>query len=397
MKALTRRKLESLAASVDYGVTASANTANVGPQFLRITDIQDDRVDWHTVPFCEATPAEEAAARLEVGDIVFARTGATTGKSYLLRSCPERAVFASYLIRVRPDRAHIEPRYLSWYFQTPEYWRQITSSTGGTAQPGVNASKLKELSVPTPALAEQRRIADMLDKADAVRRKRSETIALTEEILRSAFLEMFGDPLANPKGWPMASLGAVAGPIDYGVTASANASPVGPKFLRITDIQDNRVDWTNVPFCDCESATAERARLLPGDIVFARTGATTGKSYWVQSCPERAVFASYLIRVRPGPRVLPAYLAEFFQSAGYWAQVRSMAEGVAQPGVNASKLSALKVPVPPIAVQEGIASVASQVMRIRTRAEHAAMETDSLFRSLAQAAFPALGAHERTC
>ena len=74
-----RRTLESLAASVDYGVTASANAEDVGPQFLRITDIQDDRVDWDSVPYCEAKPAEEAAARLEVGDIVFARTGATTG------------------------------------------------------------------------------------------------------------------------------------------------------------------------------------------------------------------------------------------------------------------------------------------------------------------------------
>ena len=156
------------------------------------------------MPYCGVTPAEADGARLNPGDVVFARTGATTGKSYLLNECPKGAVFASYLIRVRPRLTDVDPRYLAWYFQTPDYWRQITSSASGTAQPGVNATKLKSLSVPTPPLPEQRRIAGILDKADAVRRRRKEAIALTEELLRAAFLELFGDPVANPRGWPEA-------------------------------------------------------------------------------------------------------------------------------------------------------------------------------------------------
>jgi type I restriction enzyme S subunit len=79
-----RRSLEDLAESVDYGVTASATAIPIGPKFLRITDIQDDRVDWATVPYCDVEPAEADGARLRPGDVVFARTGATTGKSYLL-------------------------------------------------------------------------------------------------------------------------------------------------------------------------------------------------------------------------------------------------------------------------------------------------------------------------
>src|SRR5690606_13733469 len=104
----------------------------------------------------------------------------TTGKSFLLRECPDRTVFASYLIRVRPDVGRVDPRYLAWFFQTPEYWRQITSSASGTAQPGVNTSKLKALEVPMlPPLAEQRRTTDILDKADAIHRKHREAITLT--------------------------------------------------------------------------------------------------------------------------------------------------------------------------------------------------------------------------
>ena len=84
------------------------------------------------------------------------------------------------------------------------------------------------------------------------------------------------------------------------MTASASSQPVGPKFLRITDIQDGLVDWDAVPWCECDGRSAADARLKAGDIVFARTGATTGKSFLIRECPINAVFASYLIRVRMG-------------------------------------------------------------------------------------------------
>lgn len=204
------KRLESLAERVDYGHTASANSSPVGPQFLRITDIQDDRVDWSTVPYCECEPEALSALELRPGDIVFARTGATTGKSFFLRACPSKAIFASYLIRVRTNLQLVEPAYLARFFQSPAYWTQISKTSVGTAQPGVNASKLRELLVPLPPLEEQRRIAAILDKADDIRRKRREAIALTEQLLRSTFLEMFGDPVSNPKRWPIKFLGELA-------------------------------------------------------------------------------------------------------------------------------------------------------------------------------------------
>jgi type I restriction enzyme, S subunit len=81
----TTSTLGEIAASVDYGLTASATELPTGPKFLRITDIQNDHVDWDHVPYCQATGVEESSNKLAPGDIVFARTGATTGKSFLLR------------------------------------------------------------------------------------------------------------------------------------------------------------------------------------------------------------------------------------------------------------------------------------------------------------------------
>lgn len=192
--------LNELATSIDYGLTASATDNPVGPKFLRITDIQNGKVNWNSVPFCKPSEKEQSRFMLAPGDIVFARTGATTGKSFLIDECPANSVFASYLIRVRPSE-RLNPRFLYHYFQTEDYWKQIASRSSGTAQPGVNASKLANLRIPLPPLAEQWRIAEVLDRADILRQKRRLAIPKLDALLRSVFLDMFGDPVTNPKGW----------------------------------------------------------------------------------------------------------------------------------------------------------------------------------------------------
>jgi type I restriction enzyme S subunit len=128
----------------------------------------------------------------------------------------------------------------------------------------------------------------------------------------------------------------------YGFTASAASAPVGPKFVRITDLQNAGVNWDTVPYCECKDP--ERYLLQPNDLLFARTGATTGKTHLVTECP-RAVFASYLIRLRPKPIALAEYLYSFFQSDSYWSQISESKEGSAQPNVNGRKLMSITVPL----------------------------------------------------
>ncbi len=117
----------------------------------------------------------------------------------------------------------------------------------------------------------------------------------------------------------------------YGFTASAVAEEVGPKFVRITDLQGGRIDWEMVPYCQCPEP--ENYLLKPNDLLFARTGATTGKTYLVSE-PPGAVFASYLIRTRPKTGISAGYLYSFFQSENYWSQIIDEKEGSAQPNVN---------------------------------------------------------------
>lgn len=123
-----------------------------------------------------------------------------------------------------------------------------------------------------------------------------------------------------PLDWKRVRVADIALAIQYGHTSSAVSQDYGPRFLRITDIQDGQVDWDTVPSCDIGPADVQKYLLADGDIVFARTGATTGKSFLISTCPQ-AVFASYLIRLRMGPQVLPRYVHAFFQSSDYWRQI----------------------------------------------------------------------------
>ena len=158
-----------------------------------------------------------------------------------------------------------------------------------------------------------------------------------------------------PEGWCWATVDELAPVIQYGHTASADPSKQdGPRFLRITDIQRGRVQWPDVPGCAASEAETEKYRLSEGDIVFARTGATTGKSYRISEHPD-AIFASYLIRVGLSDPVHSRYVSVFFQSSTYWAQIERGKRGIGQPNVNARVLAHITLPLPPLCEQVEIA------------------------------------------
>ena len=155
--------VEQLSNNVQYGLTASAIQRTSGVRFLRITDIQDRRVDWNTVPSCDASIEDIADLKLLSGDIVFARTGATVGKSFLLKAPFPESVFASYLIRISPSTDFLST-WLHIFFQSPDYWKQIHESSVGIGQPNVNGTKLQSLIVPLPPLLEQTRIVTEVER-----------------------------------------------------------------------------------------------------------------------------------------------------------------------------------------------------------------------------------------
>jgi type I restriction enzyme S subunit len=148
-----------------------------------------------------------------------------------------------------------------------------------------------------------------------------------------------------PEGWVWAKLEELVASISYGYTASASTDPAGRAFLRITDLTDAGVNWDTVPYCPAPADG--RYDLKTGDIVVARTGATTGKSYRLSNPPRGAVFASYLIRLEALDGCPSEYVAGFMKGPSYWTQITTLAKGTAQPGANATVLGGVVVPLCP--------------------------------------------------
>lgn len=164
----------------------------------------------------------------------------------------------------------------------------------------------------------------------------------------------------------MTALADLCSSVDYGYTASASDDPsTGPKFLRITDIVPEFVDWTSVPHCAIEDKKREKFLLDPGDIVVARTGATVGYAKQIWARPEGATFASYLVRFRPDPsKVDPYYLGQVVQSGAFKNWVKSVAGGAAQPNANAKLLGTFDVPLPETDIQRRIGSALRAIVEL---------------------------------
>lgn len=170
-------------------------------------------------------------------------------------------------------------------------------------------------------------------------------------------------PFEVPKGWVWTEIAEISSSINYGVSESAKATGKY-RLLRITDIQDGKVFWESVPFTDYPEDKAKTFKLSDDDILFARTGATVGKSYLVEAAPNNAIFASYLIRVQYSHSVIPQYIKFFFESGYYWEQISSNSVGVGQPNVNGTSLGKLRIPLPPAAEQRRISEEAHKWMGI---------------------------------
>jgi len=186
--------VEEVSEKIHYGYTASSVNKPVGPRLLRITDIQEDAVDWDSVPFCEIGETEKQKYLIKEGDLVFARTGATVGKSFLIRGIIPEAVFASYLIRIILSR-HVKKKFVYNFFQSPMYWLQIRKEQIGIGQPNVNSRTLSRIVLPLPRLVEQHKIVEeiesRLSNADEIEKTIEQSLRQSERLRQSILKKAF--------------------------------------------------------------------------------------------------------------------------------------------------------------------------------------------------------------
>jgi type I restriction enzyme S subunit len=199
--------LGEISLDVAYGYTERASFKNIGPKFLRITDIQDDFINWDNVPYCPISKKNYSKYKLDIGDIVIARTGNSTGATATIKKQVE-AVFASYLIRFKLDSTKADYNFIDFVLRSYKWKSFVNTVKGGSAQAGANAKQFSEFPILLPPLSEQKAIAAVLscldDKIELLRQQ-NQTL---EKIAQTLFKHWFVDfEFPNEDGKPYKSSG----------------------------------------------------------------------------------------------------------------------------------------------------------------------------------------------
>jgi len=296
-----------------------------------------------------------------------------------------------YVLRPSQD---VLPEYV-FHFVRRSSFREVCKAnfTGSAGQQRVPRSYLERVVLPLPPLDDQRRIVGLLDRAAEIRRRADAARAKARAIIPALFLDMFGDPATNPKGWPMATVGDVLDSASYGTSQKASDTGGGLPVIRMGNVtMDGQLDTTNLKYIELTEADREKAELLAGDLLFNRTNSKelVGKTGLWDGRFE-AVVASYFIRLRVDrERLVPNYLWAFFNTSHMKRVLFQTARGaIGQANINAKELRAFSIAVPPLPLQTAFAEQAQRLEATARALDAAAAKAEAMAAGLSAEVFDA--------
>jgi type I restriction enzyme S subunit len=343
---------------------------------------------------------------LRPGDILLVMTCQTAGGEILGLPAKVPDDGRTYLHNQRMgkvkviDHRRVSRDFLYWLFLYPDFNRELFLTASGTKILHTSPDRIESYRFRLPPLPEQRlisRVLDTLQETIDLNRQMNETLeAIAKATFKSWFVEFdpvrakmegrqpagmdadtaalfpntFDDsPIGKiPRGWKVNELKDRMSNLQYGITTSATQEPLGPRFLRITDIQGGKVDWSAVPFCEISASDHERYRVRKADIFVARTGASTGENVYVVDPPD-AVFASYLVRFQFADVNIGRIIASFMRTQDYRDFIGGIIGGSAQPNASAQTLSAALFPFPSSGIAKAYADLVKPMDERRAASE----------------------------
>ena len=387
-------RLEDVCVRVTDGTHQSPRFEMGGIPFLVISNVVTGQIDWAGVSKWvseETYESNTSRCRPERGDILYTAVG-SFGVAVPVET-DQKFMFQRHIAHIKPDLARAHTRFLAHVLNSPTVRAVAERVAKGVAQRTVTLSDLKNFLIPLPSLDDQRHIADILDKADAIHRKRREAIALTEDLLRSAFLEMFGDPVTNPKGWPAKPLGDPhVADVTSGVAKGKKyvTATVEVPYMRVANVQDGHLALDEIKTIAVSADEAERYLLQPGDVLLTEGGDPDklGRgAVWRGEIPA-CIHQNHIFRVRPRAEIKPEYLSALIGSdrgKRYFLSAAKQTTGIAT--INMTQLKAFPVLLPPRELQEAFVAALAQIGLMTRHQEESERAVDDLFASLVHRAF----------
>jgi len=284
--------------------------------------------------------------------------------------------------------------YIRHFLLTDQFHRQFMDTVAGVGGSLLRAQpkSVAKIGIPLPPLDEQRRIVGLLDRAAEIRRRADAARAKARAIIPALFLDTFGDPATNPKGWPVQSLNEIAD-IGSGLTKGRkfNGTPTEPTpYLRVANVQADRLDLTEIKMIDATDDDRVRCRLLPGDLLMTEGGDLDklGRCAMWRGEIDLCLHQNHIFRVRMGRSVIPDYARAFMQSEaarGYFLRVAKRTTGIAS--INKTQLGQLPVWVPPLHLQTAFAEQASRLDSLARHLDAAAAKAEAMATGLSAEVF----------
>jgi type I restriction enzyme S subunit len=357
--------LGDIAEDVAYGYTASADAKPVGPKFLRITDIVGG-LNWDTVPYCSIDKKNIYKYKLEVGDIVIARTGATTGTTEIIKDEID-AVFASYLIRFKIDRRKADPFYIGYAVKSNIWKEYVQSIIGGSAQPGANAKQFAHFQFYLPSLQVQKRIASILSSLDDKIELNRQTNQILEAIAQALFKEWFVDfnfPGATgkmvdselgkiPVGWRVGTVGDVCKNIRVSIHPKDLQSETC--YLGLEHIERKSL---SIPSCGSSlEVDSQKFKFKRKDILFGKLRPYFHK---VGIAPTDGICSTDILVLQPVVEGYYSFVLNLLYQDKFISYVSSVADGTRMPRVDWKSMAAYNITIPEDSVVEKFNRVTGQ-------------------------------------
>ena len=336
-------------------------------------------------------PADKikSSQKIRIDDIVMCTS---SGSSDLVGKCARSTEdfdgsFGAFCAGIRADQEKASPSYLYHFLCTPVF-KNWTSASSGANIKNIRVSELAEFQVPLPSLPEQKRIAAILDKADAIRRKRQQAIQLADDFLRAVFLDMFGDPATNPKGWETFTLADVVRKdsiITYGIVQAGEHVDGGVPYIRTGDFKDGRLVRSGYACTSNDIASKfKRSEVAAGDIVYC-IRASVGSADVVPEFLAGANLTQGTAKISPAHDMKAEFLVELLRSAGFRSWIDKNSKGATFKEITLARLREAPVFKPPMFEQETFIRIKKIVMeRLAGKFQEADVP---LFESLSQKAF----------
>lgn len=336
-----------------YGYTESASLEEIGPKFLRITDIQNDFIDWNKVPYCSINDSEFEKYRLQIGDIVIARTGNSTGATATVKDNVS-AVFASYLIRFQLNEEKANYKYVDFLLRSKNWFDFVNSIKSGSAQGGANANDFARYPIKLPKLDEQKSIAAILTSFDDKIELLQAQNKTLEELAQTIFKEWFGKYKVGdelPDGWRVEELdGLLELVIDYrgktplklGMDWSENGIPA----LSAKSIKNGKIVRRDAMNFGSEELYSiwMKDELKKGDILLT-SEAPLGEMYYLND-DTRYILSQRLFALRVNQQITSEYLYHYLNSTNGQTLLQARASGSTVEGIRQSELRKIEVIVP---------------------------------------------------